>query len=131
MSSEAKDLLLKMMEMNKDKRLTAAECLKHPWFSKVTEPCVVSKTALTKTFDSVITFKVAAYPISDAVQTAICNVDVLSECTRNQGIKEITAEDVPTLGYESAGRGYSGGSTCLLARNCSSREASHRIRKAA
>ena len=34
-SAEAKDLITKMLTLNPDKRLTADECLSHPWFEKM------------------------------------------------------------------------------------------------
>lgn len=60
-SAEAKDLLTKMLEKDKNKRLSAEECLNHPWLQKVTQGCRVSQTALLKTLDNITTFRVCSH----------------------------------------------------------------------
>jgi len=34
-SEEARDLMMRMLQKNPGKRLTAEECLDHPWFDEV------------------------------------------------------------------------------------------------
>lgn len=55
-STEAKDLLSKMLEKDKNKRFSAEECLNHPWFQKVTDGSRVSKTTLNKALTNLSTF---------------------------------------------------------------------------
>lgn len=85
-----------MMEIDKDKRLSAEDCLKHPWFGKVTDPCAVSKTALTKALDNLITFKVIIVLTLDSVEAPVCDLDVSCECSCDKRGKEGVAEDIPT-----------------------------------
>lgn len=57
-STEAKDLLSKMLEKDKNKRFSAEECLRHPWFQRVTDSSMVSKTTLNKALMNLNSFHV-------------------------------------------------------------------------
>jgi len=62
-SSEAKDLVAKLLTFNPEERISAFDALKHPWIDKFAEAGKVDTKVAARTLQNLQNFRVSAFSI--------------------------------------------------------------------